>query len=400
MHYISVLDNIQDFEQSKVILQGLGLIVKEYEKDNLYLVKYDKNKSLMDNEDVKKCRSIILEKNTNRLISVAPIKSLENDVYHKKYIENNVSNVVIEEFYDGTMINVFKYNNKVYISTRSCLGASCKFSSIKTFNTMFNECTNNEMLNKLDSEYCYSFLLQHPENKIVKNYNTPSIILVKTSRICNNNIEVLNRDETIRHLSNCGVIFTLPKLYELDSMESIYFQIDKLHDSDQGLVLKCYENGSDNRSKIRNTRYNKVRLLKGNSNNKMYMYYELRRNQNVVEYLEYFPEDKELFDKFRFELYNFTQRLFNHYQNLKVKKTTSFLEIDYEFRPFLNELHTLYNQTKVPITKNKVIDYLYSQESARLLFAINYSKKHDKKESLSELQSKILNPVEYPVLKN
>ena len=85
---------------------------------------------------------------------------------------------------------------------------------------------------------------------------------------------------------------------------------------------------------------------------------------------------------------------------MKVRKTVNFLEIDYEFRPFLNELHTLYNQTKVPITKSKVIDYLYSQESARLLFAINYSKKQDKKESELQFQSKILNPVEYPVLKN
>lgn len=400
MHYISVLENIQDFEESKKILQDLGLVVKEYENDNLYLVKYDKNKSVMDNEDVRKCRSIILEKNTNKLVSVAPIKSFDNDIYHKKYIEDNGHDVVVEEFYDGTMINVFKYNDKVYISTRSCLGASCKFSSIKTFNTMFNECTNNEMLNKLDSQYCYSFLLQHPENKIVKTYNTPSIILVCTSKIKGNNIEVLDRQSTIEHMKTCDVSFTLPKVYDLDSMESIYFQIDKLADSDQGLVLKCYENGSDNRSKIRNTRYNKVRLLKGNSNNKMYMYYELRRNQNVVEYLEYFPEDKELFDKFRFELYDFTQRLFNHYLNLKVRKTVNFLEIDYEFRPFLNELHTLYNETKVPITKNKVIDYLYSQESARLLFAINYSKKHDRKESESQLKSKFLNPVEYPVLKN
>ena len=141
MHFISVLENIQDFDSSKKILQDLGLVIKEYENDNLYLVKYDKNKSLMDDEDVRKCRSVILEKNTNKLVSVAPIKSLDNDIYHKKYIEDNGHDVVVEEFYDGTMINVFKYNDKVYISTRSCLGASCKFSSIKTFNTMFNECT-------------------------------------------------------------------------------------------------------------------------------------------------------------------------------------------------------------------------------------------------------------------
>ena len=58
----------------------------------------------------------------------------------------------------------------------------------------------NEMLNKLESQYCYSFLLQHPENKIVKTYNTPSIILVCTSKIKENNLEVLDRQSTIKHI--------------------------------------------------------------------------------------------------------------------------------------------------------------------------------------------------------
>lgn len=399
MHYISVLNDVLDFNESKKNLERLGLVVKEYE--NLYLVKYDKNKSLMGNEDVMKCRSIILEKNTNKLVSVAPIKSIDNDIYHKKYIENNANNVIVEEFYDGTMINVFNYKGEFFISTRSCLGAHCKFSGVKTFNNMFNECINNEIINKLDSQYCYSFLLQHPENKIVKRYETPNIILVTTSKIIDNNLQVLDRNQTNKLLNSCNINFALPKLYELDSMEKIYFHIDKLNDTEQGLVLKCYENGIDNRTKIRNTRYNKVRLLKGNSNNKMYLYFELRKNQNMLEYLEYFPEDKELFEKFRLELYDFTKRLFNYYISLKVRKDVKFLEIDYEFRPFLNELHSIFNKTKVPITKNKVIDYLYIQESARILFAINYNKKKNKKNKKNKKvnQPQILNLIDYPILR-
>jgi len=406
MHYISVLNDVLDFNESKKNLERLGLVVKEYE--NLYLVKYDKNKSLMGNEDVMKCRSIILEKNTNKLVSVAPIKSIDNDIYHKKYIENNANNVIVEEFYDGTMINVFNYKGEFFISTRSCLGAHCKFSGVKTFNNMFNECINNEIINKLDSQYCYSFLLQHPENKIVKRYENPNIILVTTSKIIDNNLQVLDRNQTNKLLNSCNINFALPKLYELDSMEKIYFHIDKLNDTEQGLVLKCYENGIDNRTKIRNTRYNKVRLLKGNSNNKMYLYFELRKNQNMLEYLEYFPEDKELFEKFRLELYDFTKRLFNYYISLKVKKDVKFLEIDYEFRPFLNELHSIFNKTKVPITKNKVIDYLYIQESARILFAINYNKKKNKKNKKKNKKNKknkkvnqpqILNLIDYPILR-
>ena len=41
----------------------------------------------------------------------------------------------------------------------------------------------------------------------------------------------------------------------------------------------------------------------------MFMFYELRKQNNIMEYLHYFPEDKELFDNFRMELYNFTSKL-------------------------------------------------------------------------------------------
>ena len=400
MHYLSILDGISSFDESKTLLEKLGLIVKEY--DDLYLVKYEKGKSQLDHEDVKKCRGVILEKNTNKLVCISPPKSIDVDFYHKKYISNNSKGVVIEEFYDGTMINMFRYKGINYVSTRSCLGAHNKYRSIKTFNTMFSECIDFDIFDKLDGDHCYSFLLQHPDNRIVKQYNNPSCILTMTAKINDNTPHMLNSVETHALLSGCNVILETPIVFNIDSMDNLYKELDNLNETDQGYVLKSYENGLDNRSKIRNMKYNEIRQLRGNNTNKMFMYFELRKQRDVVEYLDYFPEDKELFDQFRNELYAFTQRLFNYYQELKVRKNIRFLEIDYEFRPLINELHKIYLNTKKHITKNSVIQYLYSQESARLLFVLNYKKKNrsnsQSNENVSQEQHIILT-TEYPLLK-
>jgi hypothetical protein len=400
MHYLSVLNGITSFEESKSILENLGLIIKEY--NDLYLVKYEKSKSQMDHEDVRKCRGVILEKNTNKLVCISPQKSIDVDFYHKKYIENNSNDVIIEEFYDGTMINMFKHNGVNYVSTRSCLGAHNKYRSIKTFNTMFSECIDFEVFDKLDGDYCYSFLLQHPDNKIVKQYDVPSCILTMTTKINeNNSVSILNNVETVELLSRCNVIIQTPRVFNIDSMDNLYKELDSLNETDQGYVLKFYENGSNNRSKIRNMKYNEIRQLRGNDTNKMFMYFELRKQQNIVEYLEYFPEDKDLFDRFRHELYAFTQRLFNYYQELKVRKNIRFLEIDYEFRPLINELHAIYTTTNRQITKNIVINYLHNLNSARILFVLNYGKKNREQSSETESDGQtMISATEFPLLSN
>ena len=125
--------------------------------------------------------------------------------------------------------------------------------------------------------------------------------------------------------NNLGI--SLPKIYNIENMEEVYKIIDNMNETEQGIVIKKYIDESDLRSKVRNINYNKIRFLRGNTNNKEYLYFELRKNQKIVEYLEYFPEDKEFFDSCRFKLYMFTNNLFNYYRNLKVNKTVKFLKL-------------------------------------------------------------------------
>ena len=128
MHYLNCLDGITNFEESKSILQNKGLVVKEYE--SLYLVKYVKGKSDMKDSDVQKCRGIILEKNSNKLLCVPPQKSIDNDYYHNLQGNDQFnSDIVFEEFIDGTMINLF-YDETIsqwQLATRSTVGANTQF---------------------------------------------------------------------------------------------------------------------------------------------------------------------------------------------------------------------------------------------------------------------------------
>jgi hypothetical protein len=374
MHYINCLNRVETFEESKSILQSRGLLVKEY--DNLYLVKYVKGKSDMKDPDVRKCRGIILEKNSNKLLCVPPQKSIDNDFYHNLFSDGNVSeNVTFEEFIDGTMINLFKYEGEVYISTRSCLGANCRWNSTNTFKILFNECIDFSKFDNIDEGYSYSFVIQHPDNTIVKKYVEPTIKLCFVSSISSDNtVNVLNQNSMQELITKYELNIGLPKTYSLNNMEAVYKEIDSMNDTEQGIIIKTYNSDSDCdlRSKVRNINYNKIRFLKGNTNNKQYLYFELRKNQKIVEYLEYFPEDKEFFDNCRFKLYNFTNNLFNYYRNLKVNKSIRFLEIDYEYRPLLNELHEMYMQDNKITTKQKVIQYLHNLPTPRILFILNY----------------------------
>ena len=108
---------------------------------------------------------------------------------------------------DGTMINVFyntsnlnkngKSSPKWEIATRSNIGANCRFNlnSKKTFRDMFydaitsSEYNDSDFFNSLNKKYCYSFVLQHPENRIVHQVKTPQIYLTNVFECSGNNVQ-------------------------------------------------------------------------------------------------------------------------------------------------------------------------------------------------------------------
>ena len=371
MNYLGSLNGVTDFEETKKILTEKNLHIKECE--SLFLIKYN-DKCDMNDPDVRKCRGLVLEKDTNKLVCVPPPKSDAVEIFNNVPCEKTI----YEEFVEGTMINIFKYNGKAYMSTRSCINAYCKFYSNKTFNALFSEIIELDKFDVISDSMNLTFILQHPENIIVKQYTKPTIKLVYGVSIENDSIKNYDLLELQTMLTEKGLTFDIPEKFVIGNPKEVYDILNKMDYSQQGIILKNLE-FNYLRSKIRNDNYNHVRKLKGNSNNKKYLYLELRKTKSVEDYLNYFSEDSEIFELYRLELYETTSKLFNFYQNYHVRKNeegkrviSNFLDIDYEYRPLCNGLHNIFLDTKQKTDKRAVIKYINALPIAQLLFVINY----------------------------
>jgi len=163
------------------------------------VIRYDKNFLTVDLIPQNGLlRSVILNGN-NKVVSFAPPKSYSWDAFVK---ENPVKtdSIVAEEFIEGTMINVFwdptaGLSGAWELATRNSVGGEVSFfynnsektKDAKTFRSMFLEAAikNNFELNMLNTAYCYSFVLQHPNNRIVVPFKEPQLYLVAVYEICN-----------------------------------------------------------------------------------------------------------------------------------------------------------------------------------------------------------------------
>ena len=129
----------------------------------------------MSDLDVQKCRGPTLSKADNSLVCPAQPESISSTFFNNFNDEPN--NWLIQDFIDGTMINLFKFNDETYLSTRSCLNARCRWFANKHLPIyLHNVCSSPEKLDSLDMNYCYSFVIQHPIT-IVKKYLVPDLTI-------------------------------------------------------------------------------------------------------------------------------------------------------------------------------------------------------------------------------
>ena len=365
------------------------LIVKK--KDNLYLIKYNKKELTISNESTLGLfRSVITD--GKKILSFAPPKSINFDFFCQT---NSFDSCVIEEFVEGTMINLFwnPTTDDWNIATRSNIGANCKYnmSSQKTFRYMFLDAMNRQQLefDMFDKKNCYSFVLQHPENRIVLPINEPKIVLTNVFRCETKDdqhiVKKLNQDDFLipfdeqypggKYKLSTPLII---KSNEVNSWESLidYYSSDNLDYKIQGVIIYSdYGNGA-NRSKFRSKNYEMVKNLKGNTPKLQYQYLHLRQTNKVRDFLKYYPEYKEDFSNLRNEIHDYTNQLYKNYIDCYIHKTKSVKEYPYNFKTHMFNLHKLYldelKQQKKYVSKAVVVSYVNSLHPARAMYSINY----------------------------
>ena len=394
--------------------------IKKYTFNNneYKIIKYSKElvKSLaVSNYDeylnVSKYRSVIVR--NNKVVCFAPEKSLDYMYFVNSY---STENSWLEDYIDGTMINVFYDNIKQTweIATRSTVGGNIVFfNDVKnykyfdnnnyfkdyynlTFRSMFFEACNicNLDLNCLDEKYVYSFVLQHPFNRIVTPIVTPIIYLVKVYEIThpiNNVLSVNNLDQvTINEINIQSLLNSPPYIFLNSNIKFVnkypvtnFDDIKNYYSSGNAgyNCVGCFLYSKDGtRSKIRNASYEEVRKLRGNQPKLQFNYLSLKQQNKVGEFLQYYPEHTVIFNKFKLALYYYTSNLFMNYISCFIRKEKPLKEYDFEYKSHMYKLHEKYKTELKPVNKiidkKFVIDYVNSLHPAQQMFIINYKNIH------------------------
>jgi hypothetical protein len=354
--------------------------------DNYRIVRY--NKDILINELIPSyglLRSVILNKN-NQVVSFAPPKSSLADQFITKF-STKTDNIIAQEFVEGTMINVF-YDPSILswkIATRNTVDAEVYFykkENGKTFNAMFFEACkqNNFDLEMLDKQFCYSFVLQHPENRIVIPFQTPQLYLVEAYGIINaENVIIIpqniNEIRTSGELINTSIRF--PEVYEFTTYTEL---IEKFASANtpyniMGIVVKNVL--TNERTKIRNPIYEEVRHLKGNQTKMQYQYLHLRKEGKLPEYLKYYPESKKEFSECREKVHIFTNALHQNYLACYVRKEKPLKEFGSQFRTHMFNIHQQFINDLRPnnlfITNTIVQKYVNNLHPSLLMHSLNYN---------------------------
>lgn len=378
-----------DNNTNSSILKLNKVVCKSSNNQTYKVIKYDKNFLTSDLVNTYGLARSIVVNSDNRVVSFSPPKSIPSDDFIRNYFENK-ENIIAEEFVEGTMINVF-WDPKIglsgawEISTRNTIGATSAFyksSTSKTFRTMFLEAAkaSNLVLEYLNPLYSYSFVLQHPENRIVVPFKNPKLYLVAIYHIDNSDtsniiVRSINMDD-LKKFDWHGANIYFPKKYSFEKYSELIEKYASMntHYDIVGVVLHNTTTGE--RAKIRNPVYEQVRNLRGNQPKLQYQYLCLRKEGKVKDFLKYYPENRKEFSSFRDQIHLFTETLYSNYVSCYIKKTKPLIEFSEQYRTHMFNIHKKYmdelREKQLFVTNTFVIKYVNELHPSLLMYCLNF----------------------------
>lgn len=265
--------------------EGGRLVVREdwmTPDEPLVLIHYQKDKSNMDLPHTGLFRSVIWDAIAHHPVCIGPARGLKFSAAGDAGV--NVSTSTVEDFVDGPMINLFSYRGRWRIATRTVIDAECNFYAARGryFADLFWETFRAQglTLEMLTPGATYSFVLQHPEERIVvaPKYGIPKLYLVDTTAFELPPALKASKPQVHRDLK------TLEDVKERVVAWGKRFRADW-----QGLVIKASDG---KRYKLRSEQYDEARHLRGNQNNRPYIWLQRWSEGRLGAYLRQYPEEQ------------------------------------------------------------------------------------------------------------
>jgi hypothetical protein len=359
---------------------GGNLVIVPCRDDKKVVIRYSKGVSTMSSHIVRAFRSVVWDTVLNRPVSVTPFKSAPGESCPARQ-----GPIVIEDFVDGVIIGQFwdADSQRWRIHTRSNLDAQCNYYSTRTFADLFGEASRVVGLSEsmLDRTISYTWILMHPENRVVCS-GGPSLTLVSQVHInpTDGRIRMLDREETPNELARF-----LPRIYytgpygtaDFDkSVRSTLMALDTRELPSQGVVFYHPEGDRFRRWKMRTPRYNYVRMLRGNTSRRDYLWLDLEYKRKLHEYTRYYPE--ELNDSM-IVIRNWNtiaMHVFRLYTDIFKARTMDKSLLEPRYRALVYALHNYYvtklKPAKKSVTFKAAMEFLNSRDTAQKVHVLNW----------------------------
>lgn len=370
-----------------------------------HIIRYDKGVSRMDLPHVSWFRSVVWDTVLHCPVSVAPPKAVASSLPFP-YGEERMTDITkrisdggltIEEDRDGFMIQVFRVrdDSQIHIATRSRLDASGTFYSGKSFRTLFLEACANQAVEEMtdpvqeDGEeekkvketegeekgksacivaHFYSFLVQHPEHRVVTPVQVPRLYLVQKGVLYDSGRAILTDG-----FPNTLLIPSSPPEKEETLLSWIQEYCQHQPWWFRGIIVK---DTTGKRWRFRSEKYRAIQSLRGNESN-LYERYARMFTQNLSSvYLEYYPEEMIPFSLCGVFLNDIVLTLHRIYHAIHVRKSSTFSAIHWVYRPHVYAIHGIYLTThrtaKKWVTAHDIRMYLMSQPPTRMAFLLRH----------------------------
>lgn len=324
------------------------------------ILRYVKSKTNKQNPHIRWLRSVVWDTHLHLPVCVAPPKAEVSE------IPTGDQSLTIQDFLDGTMVNCFRTVDDpttLHLATRTQLGANGTFYSTRPFSALFDDALKEMRLTHADilsmlpfptqeqPASFASFLLQHPEHRIVARIWIPKLYVVHIGTVKSDGVFTMS--ETLHTTYPKLAISPYPMTgFATKTDLAAYFDSVCAFKGGffQGLTFK---DSTGHRWRLRNPNYEHLRNLRGGEAEDMARFLRLRVERKIKEYLTHFAEDYDRFWSFETKLRSATEQIYHSYQTVHKLRLQPLSQLPKEIQPFVFRLHSHYLNILKP--RNEVV---------------------------------------------
>lgn len=281
----------------------------------LILFKYNQISSDFNEEICCEARGLILEEGTWKVVRMAFKKFFNIGEGFAAHIDWDTA--VATEKIDGSIISVFYYDGKWRIATNSTIDAfKADLSGVgpyKNFGELFESVLPLSTFENHPKDVCWTFELVSPYNKVVIDYPEPKVYLLSVRFM--NSLAELDYDRISFYAGKLGVAY--PQFYYMNDEAGFRHLVEQMPEGHEGIVVRD-DNGE--RVKIKTLLYFQMHKAKNNGIITLERIVDLIRANDHYEFLSYFPEYTDVFNRVKRQLDTVDARKEKIVQDVKLWK--------------------------------------------------------------------------------